>query len=169
MKNKTKIILIASIVLNITLIGFHLGHVFGAFNPKPKLPLEREEKKIVTILPQDKQESARQLFAKMREIRDNNFEQMDEQMKLVEEQAIAANFDEKQFLSEFSKSDEMMLKMRKESNQEIAKFLAGLTQEEREKVVNEIKNNRHFFGKKPHKFEDKPSQVEETKKLTIKK
>ncbi len=166
--NKVKIILIASISLNIILIAFHLGHKLGAFRHGPRAPFEREEQKIIEILPQNRQQDARQTFAKIREIHQNNSAQMQQQMQKVEEQVVAKEFDAKKFLSEFAKSDSLMSQMRAQTNQEIAKFLSSLSQEEREKVVKEIKNGRSFFGKKPSNFEGKEATKEPSLKEKVK-
>ncbi len=159
-KNNSKIILATSLALNVIFIGYHLGHAFGAFHHKPKAPFEREEKKIISILPQEKQENARQTFAKIREIHKNNFEQMHSHMTQVEEIVTAKDFNSAEFLKEFAKSDDMMTKMRQETNVELAKLLNGLNQEERQKIVREIKTG-HLFGKKlPHLGEKKPPLTE---------
>lgn len=162
-KNNSKIILATSLALNVIFIGYHIGHAFGAFHHKPKPPFEREEAKIISILSQEKQENARQTFAKIREIHKNNFEQMQSHMTHVEEIVTAKDFNSAEFLKEFAKSDEMITKMRQETNAEIAKLLSGLTQEERQKIVREIKTG-HLFGKKPPHFGEKKPPMPEGEK-----
>ncbi|MES2677480.1 MAG: periplasmic heavy metal sensor [Pseudomonadota bacterium] len=139
MNKKTKIILSISIILNIILAGFHLGHFFGMH---PKNFMQLKEDKIIALLPEDKKDLARDTFKQTKEIRNQQFAIIRQHFADLEEVTVAENFDQEKFLAQFNEINDLFASMKNQSNIKIAQFLSQLDREERKKIVEQIKHER---------------------------
>lgn len=111
----------------------------------PKSFMEFREKQIISALPQEKQSLAKETFAKLYAIREENFKNSKGELLEIEKIVIAEKFDEKLFVIKMQNFRKSQDEGKAICNQEIAKFLSQLNQNEREKLVEQFKKTMKEF------------------------
>ncbi len=152
MNKKFKIILGSSLSLNLLLLGFLLGHSFGIKRPMPHFGMQhfrQKEENLVRVLPQEKQQEAREVFKQMKELRQSSFKNSKSDLQEVEKIVTAEIFDQQKFLEAFSKFDSSMINVKRESDVIVAKFLSSLSKEDREKLLIQVKKDHDFSKDRP--------------------
>lgn len=148
----------ASLALNIFLVGFIAGHYAGMIH-MPFMHNKNnhgyKEKELVEFLPQEKQQEALTLIHKIKLAHLEHFSKDKEMFKEVEKTIVAKDFDKKKFLEEMRKLNSSMDTIHVESEKMIAEFLSGLNQKERESLLEKFNEMHKHKLEKHHKFLEK--------------
>jgi len=129
MTKSFKLVFLASLVLNLLLLGVILGRVPGAFESSS--PREQRMEQALKNLPEPAQTRVREKFAQIRAAGDPLREQMDRARAEALRLLSAEPFDEAAYDRQVSKIGELRLKMFKRMGQSVKQTAKELTPEER--------------------------------------
>jgi len=137
MNRRVKTTFIFSIILNIAFISLYLGQILGFISPKNMM--RYKEKKIIATVSSENKKSAHEFINHLRDIRRKEFEKSDQKLNELEEIVISKDFNKQLFLKKMEEFGEIKEEVREKSDEEIAEFLDKLNQNDRKKIVEELK------------------------------